>query len=62
MWKSAETLLAAAFLGGALAIGGVGGLTLGTIVAFLQLSRSFTMPISQVSQQINSVVSAMAVR
>ncbi len=49
-----------AIIGGALAIGGVGGLTVGTIAAFMQLSRSFTMPISQVSQQINSVVSAMA--
>ncbi|MGI6238854.1 MAG: ABC transporter ATP-binding protein [Christensenellales bacterium] len=49
-----------AVIGGALAIHGIGGLTLGTIAAFLQLSRSFTMPISQVSQQINSVVSALA--
>jgi ATP-binding cassette subfamily B protein len=49
-----------AVIGGALAIGGVGGLTLGTIAGFMQLSRSFTMPISQVSQQINAVVSAMA--
>ncbi|MDD3409544.1 MAG: ABC transporter ATP-binding protein [Eubacteriales bacterium] len=49
-----------AVLGGALAIGGVGGLTLGGIAAFLQLSRSFTMPITQVSQQINSIVMALA--
>ena len=49
-----------AMLGGALAFHGVGGLTLGAIAAFLQLSRSFTMPISQVSQQINSVVMALA--
>ena len=49
-----------AVLGGALAIGGVGGLTLGGIAAFLQLSRSFTMPITQVSQQINSFVMALA--
>ncbi len=49
-----------AVIGGALAIGGVGGLTLGSIVAFLQLSRSFSMPISQISQQVNTIVSAMA--
>ena len=49
-----------AVIGGALAIGGVGGLTLGSIVAFLQLSRSFSMPISQLSQQVNTIVSAMA--
>jgi len=49
-----------AVVGGALAIAGVGGLTLGTIASFLLLSKSFTMPISQVSQQINSVVMAMA--
>ena len=33
-------------------------LSLGTIVAFLQLNKSFTRPISQVSQQINSVLNA----
>lgn len=49
-----------AIAGGALALGGVGGLTLGGIVAFLQLSRSFTMPVTQVSQQLNSIVMAMA--
>ena len=49
-----------AVLGGALAIGGIGGLTLGGIAAFLQLSRSFTMPITQVSQQMNSIVMALA--
>ncbi len=40
--------------------GGFGGLTLGSIASFLLLSRNFTMPINQVSQQINSVVMAMA--
>lgn len=33
-------------------------LTLGTIVAFLQLNKSFTQPVTQVSQQINSVLNA----
>lgn len=49
-----------AIVGGALALHGVGGLTLGAIVSFLQLSKSFSMPISQVSQQMNSVVMALA--
>ncbi len=33
---------------------------LGSVVSFLQLSRSFTMPINQISQQLNAVVMAMA--
>ncbi len=49
-----------AIAGGALALGGVGGLTLGGIAAFLQLSRSFTMPIGQISQQFNTIVMALA--
>jgi len=49
-----------AVAGGALAVSGIGGLTLGGIASFLQLSRSFTMPITQVSQQLNSVVMALA--
>ena len=49
-----------AIAGGALAIGGVGGLTLGGIAAFLQLSRSFTMPIGQRAQQFNVMVMALA--
>ena len=49
-----------AIVGGALAISGIGGLTLGAIAAFLQLSKSFMMPISQVSQQLSSVVMALA--
>ena len=57
-----------AIVGGLLAIAsipnltivGSGVMTLGGIASFLQLSRSFTMPISQVSQQINSVVMALA--
>lgn len=49
-----------AIVGGALAVGGIGGLTLGGIAAFLQLSRSFTNPITQISQQLNMVVMALA--
>ncbi|MEG1661096.1 MAG: ABC transporter ATP-binding protein, partial [Clostridiales bacterium] len=49
-----------AIAGGALAIPGWGALTLGAIASFLQLSKSFTMPVSQVAQQLNSVVMALA--
>ena len=49
-----------AIFGGAFAITGIGGITLGIIATFLQLSRSFTMPIAQVSQQLNSVIMALA--
>lgn len=49
-----------ATLGGFLTLKGVGGLTIGGLIAFLQLSRSFTMPIGQVSQQINAIVMALA--
>ncbi len=49
-----------AIVGGALAISGVGGLTLGGIASFLQLSNSFTMPINQISQQLNSIIMALA--
>lgn len=49
-----------AIIGSLLALNGIGGLTLGTIAAFLQLNRSFNNPIGQISQQINSVVMATA--
>jgi ATP-binding cassette subfamily B multidrug efflux pump len=49
-----------AIAGGVLAIGGVEGLTLGAIASFLELSRTFNRPIAQVSQQLNSVVMALA--
>lgn len=48
-----------AIIGGAIALNG-GGLTLGAIAAFLQLSKSFTQPISQISQQMNAIVMALA--
>ena len=40
--------------------GGLSGLTLGNIAAFLLLSKNFTMPINQVTQQVNSIVMALA--
>jgi ATP-binding cassette subfamily B protein len=49
-----------AIAGGALAVSGSSGLTLGAIVSFLQLSRAFSMPVNQVSQQLNAVVMALA--
>lgn len=49
-----------AVLGGALAVNHVGNLTVGAIAAFLQLSRSFTMPIAQIAQQLNFVIMALA--
>lgn len=49
-----------AVVGAILAISGHLGLTLGTLAAFLQLNKSFNMPITQISQQLNSVVMAMA--
>ena len=47
-------------VGGLLAINGIGGLTVGAIASFLNLSKSFTMPITQLSNQINTVVMAIA--
>lgn len=47
-------------VGGLLVIGGVGGMTIGGVVSFLQLTKSFVQPLSQISQQINSVLMAMA--
>ncbi|MDO5125860.1 MAG: ABC transporter ATP-binding protein [Ruminococcus sp.] len=49
-----------AMVGGALAINDIGSLTLGITAAFLQLSRSFTQPITQIAQQINAFVMALA--
>jgi len=49
-----------ALIGGAMAIGGIGGMTLGTIASFLTLSKSFSAPIGQISTQINAVMMAIA--
>ena len=46
--------------GGFMALNGVGGLTIGGLMSFLQLNRSFIGPISQVSQQLNFVLMASA--
>ena len=49
-----------AVFGGVIAIKALFGLTLGSLVSFLSLNRSFTMPITQISQQFASIVNAMA--
>ena len=49
-----------ALVGAAMAVTGMGGVTLGTVMAFLSLNKSFNMPISQVSMQANSVIMALA--
>ena len=49
-----------ALAGAAMAVSGMGGTTLGTVVAFLSLNKGFNMPISQVSMQANSVIMALA--
>ena len=49
-----------ALIGGLVSIYGIGGLTLGGLASFLQLNRNFTMPIAQISQQINFVIMASA--
>lgn len=49
-----------AIVGGGLALGGVGGFTLGGLASFLTFNKSFNMPINQVSQQLNAIVMALA--
>jgi len=47
-------------LGGFLSLSGISALTLGAVGSFMQLSKSFSMPINQISQQVNSIVMALA--
>lgn len=49
-----------AVTGALLAINGYAGLTLGTLVSFLTLNKNFSQPVAQISQQLNSVVMALA--
>ncbi|MGN1136187.1 MAG: ABC transporter ATP-binding protein [Oscillospiraceae bacterium] len=49
-----------AILGAILALANVSGLTLGTLISFLTLNKNFNQPVTQVSQQINSIIMAMA--
>ena len=49
-----------AIIGGVLAYNHIGNITIGVIASFLQLSKSFTNPIGQISQQLNAIVMALA--
>ena len=49
-----------AIVGGALALNHVGGFTLGGLASFLTFNKSFSMPINQISMQMNAIVMAMA--
>jgi len=49
-----------AVAGGCFAIFGFGGLTLGKLASFLSFNKSFSMPINQVTMQVNSIIMAMA--
>ena len=49
-----------AVVGAVLALGGFSGLTVGGLVSFLMLCKSFTQPVTQLSQQMNSIVMATA--
>ena len=49
-----------AVAGALLALNGVTGMTVGTVIAFVGLNKNFTQPITQISQQMNSIVMAAA--
>lgn len=49
-----------AIVGGVLALNNLGGMTLGALASFLTFNKSFNMPINQVSQQLNSIIMALA--
>ncbi|WP_432628770.1 ABC transporter ATP-binding protein [Brotaphodocola sp.] len=46
--------------GALMALSGIGNVTIGTIIAFVALNKSFTQPITQISQQLNSIIMASA--
>lgn len=49
-----------AMMGGAMALSGFGGLTVGALASFLTYNKNFSMPINQVSQQFNAIIMALA--
>ena len=49
-----------AMVGGAMALSGTAGLTLGKLASFLNFNKSFNQPINQVSMQLNSIIMALA--
>ena len=52
--------VACATVGGLVALGGAQALTVGTLVSFLTLIKNFTQPVSQVSNQVNSIIASLA--
>ena len=51
---------ATAIVGGIMTVNGFGGMTIGKLVSYLQFTRQFAQPITQVSQQLNAVLTALA--
>ena len=51
---------ATAIVGGIMTVNGFSGMTIGKLVSYLQFTRQFAQPITQVSQQINAVLTALA--
>lgn len=49
-----------ALIGSVLSISGISAITLGALASFLQFTRNFIMPFSQISQQMNAIVMALA--
>ena len=51
---------ATAIAGGIMTVNGFGGMTIGKLVSYLQFTRQFAQPITQVSQHLNAVLTALA--
>ncbi len=51
---------ATAIVGGIMAVSGFGGMNIGKLISYLQFTRQFAQPITQVSQQLNAVLTALA--
>ncbi len=51
---------ATAIVGGIMAVNGFGGMDVGKLISYLQFTRQFAQPITQVSQQLNAVLTALA--
>lgn len=51
---------ATAIVGGIMAVNGFGGMNIGKLISYLQFTRQFAQPITQVSQQLNAVLTALA--
>ncbi len=49
-----------AVTGAAIALSGAGAITLGTLVSYLTLNKNFSQPITQIAQQMNSIIMALA--